>query len=126
ERAVDSRHHRVQRPPSAPGGEMIEEGSKTALMVCAYRARASKWEKPIMVDRWADALAGEDGHAIARSYDRHWAHMEAWLALRVAYLDRLVGIAIDRLSCRQIVLLGAGYDTRAARLPRSGVEFFEV
>ena len=52
--------------------------------------------------------------------------MELWLALRVAYLDRLVATAVDRLSARQIVLLGAGYDTRAARLPRTGVEFYEV
>ena len=35
-----------------------------------------------------------------------------------AHLDRLVGLAVDRLSVRQIVILGAGYDTRAARLPR--------
>ena len=52
--------------------------------------------------------------------------MELWLALRVAYLDRLVGLAVDRLSIRQVVILGAGYDTRAARLPRAGVTFFEV
>ena len=52
--------------------------------------------------------------------------MELWLALRVAYLDRLVGLAVDRLSIRQVVILGAGYDTRAARLPRAGVRFFEV
>jgi methyltransferase (TIGR00027 family) len=52
--------------------------------------------------------------------------METWLALRVAYLDRLVGMAVDRLNIRQVVILGAGYDTRAARLPRAGVSFFEV
>ncbi len=106
--------------------DATSSASKTALMVCAYRARASRWEHPIMVDRWAEALAGEEGHDIARRFDVRWPHMETWLALRVAYLDRLVGIAIDRLSARQIVLLGAGYDTRAARLPRSGVAFFEV
>jgi methyltransferase (TIGR00027 family) len=60
--------------------------SQTALMVCAYRARASAAAKPLFVDPWAEALAGADGHAI----------------------------------------LGAGYDTRAARLPRAGVAFFEV
>jgi methyltransferase (TIGR00027 family) len=52
--------------------------------------------------------------------------MEAWLAVRVAYLDRLVGTAVDRLGARQIVILGAGYDTRAARLPHAGVRYFEV
>jgi len=100
--------------------------SKTALMVCAYRARASRKDKPLFVDPWAEALAGADGHAIASRLDERFPPMELWLTLRVAYLDRLVGMAVDRLSVRQVVILGAGYDTRAARLPRAGVRFFEV
>ncbi len=95
-------------------------------MVCAYRARASQWPKPLFVDPWAEPIAGADGHEIARLLDSRFPAMEHWLALRVAYLDRLVGIAVDRLSVRQVVILGAGYDTRAARLPRAGVRYFEV
>ncbi|MFT3697417.1 MAG: SAM-dependent methyltransferase [Kofleriaceae bacterium] len=100
--------------------------SKTALMVCAYRARASAKAHPLFVDPWAKLIAGDDGEAIARGLDQRWPPMELWLTLRVAYLDRLVGLAVDELSIRQIVILGAGYDTRAARLPRAGVRFFEV
>jgi methyltransferase (TIGR00027 family) len=106
--------------------DVTSTASKTALMVCAYRARASRWDKPLFVDRWAEPLAGADGHEIARLLDQRFAPMETWLALRVAYIDRLVGLAVDRLSVRQVVILGAGYDTRAARLPRAGVTFFEV
>ncbi len=95
-------------------------------MVCAYRARASRWPRPLFVDPWAAQIAGEEGEAIARRLDARFAPMETWLALRVAYLDRLVGLAADQLSVRQVVILGAGYDTRAARLPRAGVQFFEV
>lgn len=95
-------------------------------MVCAYRARASRWPKPLFVDPWAEKLGGQEGHAFARAIDEQFPPMEVWLALRVAYLDRLVGLAVDRLGARQIVILGAGYDTRAARLPRAGVRFFEV
>ena len=95
-------------------------------MVCAYRARASRWPRPLFVDPWAEALAGNDGHEIATRLDLKFPPMELWLALRVAYLDRLIGQAVDRLSVRQVVILGAGYDTRAARLPRAGVRFFEV
>lgn len=95
-------------------------------MVCAYRARASRWPSPLFVDPWADALAGPEGHEIARRLDARFPPMELWLALRVAYLDRLVARAVDRLSVRQVVILGAGYDSRAARLPRAGVRYFEV
>jgi methyltransferase (TIGR00027 family) len=94
--------------------------------VCAYRARANKWPQPLFVDPWAEAIAGADGEAIAKRLDLVFPAMEKWLALRVAYLDRLVALAVDRLSVRQVVILGAGYDTRAARLPRAGVRFFEV
>jgi methyltransferase (TIGR00027 family) len=106
--------------------DITSAASKTALMVCAYRARASKWARPLFVDPWAEALAGREGHELAARLDRKFPPMELWLALRVAYLDRLVGLAVDRLSIGQIVVLGAGYDTRAARLPRAGVRFFEV
>ena len=95
-------------------------------MVCAYRARAGRWPTPLFVDPWADAIAGAEGHDIARRLDTRFPPMELWLALRVAYLDRLVARAVDRLSVCQIVILGAGYDTRAARLPRAGVRYFEV
>ncbi|MBP6629507.1 MAG: class I SAM-dependent methyltransferase [Kofleriaceae bacterium] len=100
--------------------------SQTALMVCAYRARASRWPRPIFVDPYAEALAGPDGHAVAAALDASFPAMELWLALRVAYLDRLVHAAVDQLDTRQVVILGAGYDTRAARLPRAGVRYFEV
>ena len=108
------------------GVDIESSASKTALMVCAYRARASRWDKPLFVDPWAEAIAGSEGHEIAKRLDARFPPMELWLALRVAYLDRLVGLAVDRLSIRQVVILGAGYDTRAARLPRAGVTFFEV
>ncbi len=95
-------------------------------MVCAYRARASKAARPLFVDPWAEQLAGAEGEAIAKACDAKYPPMQTWLTLRVAYLDRLVGLAVDQLSMRQVVILGAGYDTRAARLPRAGVTFFEV
>jgi methyltransferase (TIGR00027 family) len=106
--------------------DALSPASKTALMVCAYRARASRAEQPLFVDPWAEEIAGREGHAIAAALDQRFPPMELWLTLRVAYLDRLVARAVDQLSIRQIVILGAGYDTRAARIPRAGVRYFEV
>ena len=65
-------------------------------------ARASKWAKPLFVDnRGPRASPSADGHEIARNgsiaCSRRWS---CGLALRVAYLDRLVGLAVDRLSIR--------------------------
>lgn len=99
--------------------------SRTALLVAAYRARASVLENAICRDPYAHALAGEDGHALARSYDEVNPHLELWVSLRTAAIDAEVRSAIQD-GIRQIVILGAGLDTRAARLARDGVRFFEV
>jgi methyltransferase (TIGR00027 family) len=101
--------------------------SKTAMMVAAYRARATARPDPICRDPWAETLAGARGEALARAFDDKFAHMELWMALRTAYLDghvrRWTG-APHRFG--QVVVLGAGLDTRAARLAAAGVRFFEV
>jgi methyltransferase (TIGR00027 family) len=48
-----------------------------------------------------------------------------YLAARTLFFDRFVRDAIDG-GVRQVVVLAAGYDSRAWRLARPGVTFFEV
>ncbi len=99
-------------------------GSRTALLVAAYRARASEGDSPLCSDPWAGMLAGEEGSAIAAAMSRVQPQMELWVAVRTAYLDRAVAHLLPEIP--QVVVLGAGLDTRAARLARPGVRFFEV
>jgi methyltransferase (TIGR00027 family) len=99
--------------------------SRTAIMVAAYRARASAAPDAICNDPWALRLAGAEGEALSRRWDAHSPSMELWVALRTRYIDDCVRRALDR-GTRQVVILGAGLDTRAARLGRAGVRFFEV
>lgn len=101
--------------------------SKTALMVAAYRGRASARPDAICADAYALALAGPEGEELAERYDRHFAHMELYLAVRTAFLDAQVRrFVAEAPRCTQVVVLGAGLDTRAARLATPGVRFFEV
>jgi methyltransferase (TIGR00027 family) len=96
-------------------------------MVAGYRARASRDPDGLIDDPWAEALAGQEGEELAENFDRFLPHMGLWVAVRTAYLDErvryLTGAACGH---RQVVVLGAGLDTRAARLGLSGVRFFEV
>ena len=99
--------------------------SQTAIMVAAYRGRASAAPNPVCDDPWALRLAGPEGEALSRRWDEHSPSMELWMGLRTRYLDDCVVRALDR-GIRQVVILGAGLDTRAARLGRDGARFFEV
>ena len=94
-------------------------------MVAAHRGRASEGPQAICNDPWALRLAGPEGEALSRRWDEHSPSMVLWMGLRTRYLDDCVIRALDR-GARQVVLLGAGLDTRAARLARDGVRFFEV
>jgi methyltransferase (TIGR00027 family) len=101
------------------------EASRTAVMVAALRGRASLGDDPICSDPFALALAGEDGARLADAYSKKVPAIELWLGLRTARFDALVREATGA-GVPQVVLLGAGLDTRAVRLARPGVRFFEV
>ena len=45
--------------------------------------------------------------------------------VRTLWFDNIVHRALDS-GVRQVIILGAGYDTRSARLARNGVRYFEV
>lgn len=94
-------------------------------MVAAYRGRASTGPNAVCNDPWALRLAGSEGEALSRRWDEHSPSMELWIGLRTRYIDDCLMQALDR-GVRQVVILGAGLDTRAARLARKGVRFFEV
>lgn len=49
----------------------------------------------------------------------------AWLAARTRFFDDAVVEALDA-GVRQVVIIGAGYDSRSWRLARPGARFFEV
>ncbi|HWB76959.1 MAG TPA: SAM-dependent methyltransferase [Nannocystaceae bacterium] len=102
-----------------------DAASRTAIMVAAFRGRASAREGAICRDPWALALAGDDGNALADAFAQHFPAFELWMAVRTAYLDAHVEHWTAQ-GFTQIVLMGAGLDTRAARLARAGVRFFEL
>lgn len=106
--------------------EIDSPASRTAMMVAAYRARATARPEPVCNDPWAGALAGDEGAALAERFDAKFGHMELWIALRVAFLDMQVRHYTADRGVGQVVVLGAGLDTRAARLARDGVRFYEV
>ncbi len=94
-------------------------------MVAAYRARAGAAYGGLCDDPWAAALAGPDGFEVAARFDKAFPYMDLWIAVRTAFIDRRLK-AMVAAGFDQVVILGAGLDTRAARLASEGVRFFEV
>jgi methyltransferase (TIGR00027 family) len=100
----------------------LRQSSATAKIAAAYRARASERADPVCMDEWARHLAGEEGRALLGLGDARAPEMELGIALRTAWLDG----EVRSFDGEQVVILGAGLDTRAARLARPGLRFFEV
>ena len=101
--------------------------SRTAMLVSALRARATARPEPLCQDPWAAQLAGEVGMALADRHDQIYPASELWIALRTAWIDERIRRLCKPLGERaQVVLLGAGLDTRAARMGGAGLRWFEV
>lgn len=104
---------------------MDEKGSRTARMVARFRALASERIPHVVADPWAAALTDAVAVDDAERYVEAHPHSVLYLGLRTASFDDDVRRAIDA-GIDQVVILGAGLDTRAARLATPGVRFFEV
>jgi methyltransferase (TIGR00027 family) len=103
------------------------DASKTALLVAGLRARASARAAPLCSDPYARAFAGEEGLALADRFAAEvFPHAELWIALRTAAIDDAVRALAAERAASQIVILGAGFDARAARMKVAGARWFEV
>jgi methyltransferase (TIGR00027 family) len=100
--------------------------SRTALLIAGYRARATRRPGALISDPWAEELGGTEGAELADAVDRLLPDRELWVVVRTAFLDDHVARWVRSEHGGQVVALGAGFDTRAARFARPGVRFFEV
>lgn len=63
--------------------------------------------------------------ALLHGFDRSFLGLLSHLAGRTCFFDEKLSLALEE-GIQQVVILGAGYDTRALRLKTPGVRFFEV
>ena len=121
---------------------MRQAASRTATLVALYRAIESSrsattrlFEDPFAPAflgwrlRWALALSGLPvvGAALPWSLiDGHWPGPRGTVAVRTRYIDDALGRALRR-GVDQVVILGAGFDSRAYRIRRiEQTRVFEV
>jgi methyltransferase (TIGR00027 family) len=92
----------------------------TARGAAAQRARESERPDRLICDPWARALAGDEGFAMLELFERRHPRIwddaaQACVAIHTRFFDDIARRVSDE-GVRQVVLVGAGMDTRAFRL----------
>lgn len=97
----------------------------TAHWIAAARARESARSDALFHDPFAAELAGTRGAAVLAASESASGGENAFLPIRTRFFDDLLCGEADRVA--QVVLAGAGFDTRAFRLPQlAHVRWFEI
>jgi methyltransferase (TIGR00027 family) len=98
----------------------------SANWIAAVRARESGRPDRLFDDPFAARLAGERGVAMMAASERATGAENAFIPVRVRWFDDAVLAAVGQ-GLRQVVLLGAGLDTRPYRLDLpADLDWYEV
>ena len=109
----------------------LDRPSRTAQHNALFRAIEQRLPDPLFTDPWARRfLRGRyrlaallPAVALARAIDARWPGPRAAVCVRTRWIDDAICAALAR-GLDQLVLLGAGFDARAHRLP--GIERLRV
>ena len=106
-----------------------QKRSRTAQGVCAERAILNAMG--VLVDPFSEKMLTRPWSAFV-TIMQHWPlRMNPWsvtragLAARILWHDAQISSALDD-GITQVAVIGAGYDSRAWRMRRDGVQFFEL
>jgi len=98
----------------------------SAFWIAAVRARETERPDRLFADPWARDPAGLRGLTVMAMSERASGRENTFIPVRVRWFDDLIGSAVVT-QARQVVLLGAGLDTRAFRLDLpAGLNWYEV
>jgi methyltransferase (TIGR00027 family) len=109
-----------------PGSVPLAGVGGTGLTIAGIRAAETERADRLFADPLAGAFVAAAGAPPRQATGRQAAALRLWVVARTVFLDELV-LAACADGARQVVLLGAGFDTRAFRLAwPPGVRCFEL
>lgn len=104
-----------------------EQVKRSADVVSAIRFQESQRSNPLINDPFAHLFVSPEGEEMLDSALQRWLFFAEYLIARDKFFDDHLMAFCREEGVRQIVLLGAGNDMRAARLPfLKGGKVFEV
>ena len=103
----------------------IKDVTGTAFIVAEFRAQENAEANPLYVDPIVPLFLDERTKEAAEAISGGFPGAEMNVRIRTRYLDDRLDEQLAR-GCRQVVILGAGLDTRAVRKQSDGVAYFEI
>ena len=103
----------------------IKDVSGTAFVVAEYRAEENREPTPIYRDPVVDLFLSEASRQAAERVASRFAPVKDMVKTRTRYFDDTLDAQIAA-GIGQVVILGAGLDTRAVRKQSAGVRYFEI
>lgn len=97
----------------------------TAFFIAAFRAWGASEKDPLYQDTVTPLLITDEYEQQARVAAESFPPAPGKVVVRTRYFDDRLNQAIDS-GIRQIVLPGAGLDTRSVRIGGNGVRYFEI
>ena len=103
----------------------IETVSGTAFVVAEFRAEENNEMSPLYRDPVVGLFLDQDTRRAAARVAASFPPVKDLVKIRTRYFDDMLERQIVT-GVEQVVVLGAGLDTRAARKPADGVTYFEI
>jgi len=103
----------------------IENVTGTAFVVAEFRAEENSAPSPLYRDSVVGLFLTDESRQAAARVAAGFPLVKEMVRIRTKYFDDALEREI-RAGCRQVVILGAGLDTRAVRKRSPGVTFFEI
>lgn len=103
----------------------IKDVSGTAFVVAEFRAEENREVAPLYEDHVVEVFLSDDSKRAADRVAASFPLVKDLVKIRTKYFDDMLETQILS-DVRQVVILGAGLDTRAARKPAPGVTYFEI
>jgi len=103
----------------------LKDVTGTAFVVAEFRARENAEAHPLYIDPIVPIFLDERTRRAADAISAGFPAAKTNVRLRTRYLDDRLDEQLA-LGCRQVVILGAGLDTRAVRKRLLGVAYFEI
>jgi len=103
----------------------IDEVGKTAFIVACWRAQEAQRKNPIFTDPHARLFVNEEMSGVANDLSQVLPGGPAMVRYRTRFFNDSLAKQIAS-GKRQVIILGAGFDTRSLTSESKNVRFFEI